>query len=138
MIRTALKRLVLRSPMHQTISRRFLLLVAIDGVDLQPAVPLRYATHDGVHIVLGEQTDQWWRAVADAEAPVTTTVRFKGRLLTVPASMAGGELLDESVLRYLQKYPGEWTALGVQSSATPEEMEAAAHGVAVVLFTPGE
>ncbi|MEE8600020.1 hypothetical protein [Euzebya tangerina] len=136
MIRTVLKRLVLASPLHQTISRRFLLLISLDGTTLEDPIPLRYATHEGAHIVLGEPEASWWRRVPTGADGVAVTVGFKGHQVPMTATMAAGEELDESILRYLQKYPGEWTALGVDAAAGPAEMEQAAQGVAVVRFTP--
>ncbi|HUG83836.1 MAG TPA: hypothetical protein VMM13_04685 [Euzebya sp.] len=135
-IRVLLLRLVLLVPLlHRTVSRRFLLLTALDGRALSPTVPIRYAVHDSDLIAVGRRDGSWWRGLS-AERAVPATMRLKGTVLPLTATLAAGEALDEAVLRYLQKYPGEWKALGVDPGAGPEEVQAAAQGSAVVLFHP--
>ncbi|WP_370327993.1 hypothetical protein [Euzebya sp.] len=134
-LRHRLIAIVLRTPLHPTMSRRFMLLTALGDVPVDPPTTLRYATHDGAHIVLGAPDATWWRGLS-ADAPTPATVRFAGRSTAMTAVLARGEALDEAVLRYLQKYPGEWTELGVDAAAGPDDVREAAHGAAVVVFTP--
>lgn len=134
-LRTILLRLVLRVPvLHRTVSRRFLLLTSLDGTPLSPTAPIRYAPHQGYLIALGPERAGWWKAIP-AEGGVLAEVRYTGQRTTMVASLAHGEALDEAVLRYLQKYPGEWRALGIDPAAGPEDVEAAAHAAAVVVLT---
>ena len=135
-VRQRLLSLILRTPLHGTVSRRFLLLRTVGGTDVEPPVALRYAPHEGDLVVIGRQEQTWWTHLS-AEAPTSCSVRFKGRDTTVPAVLTAGEVLDESILRYLQKHPGEWTTLGVGPRASAEDVEVAARGMAVVRFTPG-
>ncbi|MGI9017528.1 MAG: hypothetical protein ACR2HR_10585 [Euzebya sp.] len=142
-MRTRLLRLTLRSPLHPTVSRRFMLLTGLAGAAVIPAVPLRYATHEDSHIVLGSTNATWWRGVTPSspstpspQGATHATVRFKGHLTEMTAQLARGEELDQAILRYLQKYPGEWKALGVEAAATEDDLQQAARGSAVVLFQP--
>ncbi len=132
-IRVRLLRQVLRTPLHPTVSRRFMLLRAIDGTSLSPRVPLRYAVHDGSTVVMARPGSTWWQALS-ATAPTPCEVRVKRQVLPMHAVLASGEQLDEAVLRYLQKYPGEWKALGIDSFATADDVESAARGQAVIVF----
>lgn len=135
-LRVLLLRVVLVIPvLHRMVSRRFLLLTALDGAALAPAVPIRYAPHEDYLIALGAESDTWWKDVP-AEGSVPAAVRFKGERIETTASLAHGEALDEAVLRYLQKYPGEWRALGVDPGAGPEDVEAAARAAAVIILRP--
>ena len=127
-------RALLRTPAHPTVSRRFMLLTGVDGADVRPTIPLRYADHEQQRIVMARPGSTWW-ADLSAETPTACTVRFKGRTQTLDAILAAGEALDQAVLRYLQKYPGEWKSLGVDARATAEDIEAAARGQAVIIFT---
>lgn len=135
-IRVLLLRLVLMVPvLHRTVSRRFLLLTAVGGQSLSPTQPVRFAAHEGNLIAVGSDSAPWWRELP-SEGEVPARARVKGRAVTLTASLARGEELDEAVLRYLQKYPGEWKALGVDPRATAEEVEAAANAKAVILLRP--
>lgn len=112
-----------------------MLLTAVAGVTTDPALPLRFAVHDGDTIVLARPSDDWWRPLSTAET-TPVTVRHKGHRTQMTAILAEGEMLDEAVLRYLQKYPGEWRRLGVDAAADEGAMQEAAHGSAVILFRP--
>jgi hypothetical protein len=124
---------VLRTPLHRTLSRRFLLLRGVgDGV-LDPPIALRYAAHESDLVVVAGPGSTWWRPLS-AASPTPCAVRHAGREVVLPAVLAAGELLDESILRYLQKYPGEWRALGVDGAASADDVEQAARGQAVIRF----
>jgi hypothetical protein len=125
--------MVLRTPLHPTLARRFLLVEAIGDRPVDPPVALRYAPHDGQLIVLAPAQDGWWSGLS-AEGPTTCRVRHRGRDVPTEAVLAAGDALDEAILRYLQKHPGEWRRLGVTARADADEVEAAAQRQAVVLI----
>jgi hypothetical protein len=125
--------LVLRTPLHVTVSRRFLLLTELDGVALSPPVAVRFAANGEDLVALAPPGAAWWRSIP-ADPPVQAVAELRGKPTSVTAHMATGEELDESVLRYLQKYPGEWRELGIDAAADPDDVQAAAHGSAVVVF----
>lgn len=135
-IRVLLLRLILKVPvLHRIVSRRFLLLTSVGGHPLAPTQPVRYAAHEGDLIAVGTDRAPWWRQLT-SEGEVSAQGRVKGRSGPLTASLARGEALDEAVLRYLQKYPGEWKALGVDPRATADEVEAAANAKPVILLRP--
>ena len=124
---------LLRTPvLHRTVSRRFLVVEAVDGVDVDPAV-VRYAPHDGALVAVTDPAEAWVLGV-DHGTAVAVTLGADREGMT--ASRPTGEAMDEPFLRYLQKYPGEWRALGVEVSATPDEVEAAARRMAVIELRP--
>ncbi len=127
-------RAVLRTPLHPTVSRRFMLLTRVGDDAVSPPVPLRYAVHEGTTIVMARSWTTWWTALS-ADTPTTCTVTLKGRSTTVQALLATGEAMDEAILRYLQKYPGEWKKLGIDAQATADQVEEAARGQVVITFT---
>lgn len=132
-MRRALLRTVLRTPLHPVASRRHLLLRAVDGSPVQPPLPVRYAVHDGTTIVLGDPDGTWWRGLS-AEADTPVTVRRKGADVVLHGRLATGDALDEAILRYLQRHPGEWTELGVPGTASAEDVERAARAHPVITF----
>lgn len=132
-LRHRLLRTVLRTPLHPTVSRRFMLLTQVEGSPLRPVVPLRYAVHEDDIIVLARPRAAWWHALSTTE-PTAVTATHKGRMTPMSATLAKDEQLDQAILRYLQKYPGEWTELGVGAGADEHAMQRAAQGCAVVLF----
>lgn len=134
-VRQRMLAITLRTPAHPTVSRRFMLLRDVAGTPVQPPLALRYAPHEGDLVVIARRDWTWWQALS-AEDPTPCRVRFKGRDTTMAATLAAGEALDELVLRYLQKYPGEWKALGVDARAPAEDVERAARGSAVISFRP--
>ncbi|CAN5152578.1 hypothetical protein BH23ACT9_BH23ACT9_26140 [soil metagenome] len=133
-LRYRLLALILRTPLHPTVSRRFLLLRSVGETGLQTPVAVRYAEHEGELIAIGRPEAPWWRSLSTTPGPVC--IRLKGRTVDLTAALVSGEALDEAVLRYLQKYPGEWKALGIAATADADDVQAAAHGVAVVVFSP--
>lgn len=124
---------VLRTPAHPTLSRRFMLLRGVGDAALDPPAALRYASHEGQLVVVAQPGSTWWRSLS-AEAPTTCAVRASGREVQLPARLAAGAALDEAILRYLQKYPGEWRRLGVDAQASAADVEVAARAQPVVLF----
>ncbi len=136
-LRHRLLRVVLRTPLHQTVSRRFMLLTQVDRTPLRPAVPLRYAVHEEVLIVLARPEAAWWQPLP-AMQPTTVAAKHKGRVTPMSATLADGEQLDHAILRYLQKYPGEWKELGVGAGADEQAMQQAAQGCVVVLFVTAQ
>lgn len=135
-IRLFCLRQVLRLPvLHRTVSRRFLLLTDVDGHPLTRPFPVRYAPMDGDRLAaLARPGEPWWRGLpTDGDVPVR--IRHAGQALDAQAGLASGDALDEAVLRYLQKHPGEWRALEVHPKADADEVEAAARRAAVVVFS---
>jgi hypothetical protein len=124
---------VLRTPLHPTLSRRFVLLRRVGDAAVDPPLSLRCAEHDGSLILLPPEGDTWWTALPEDGTPVRCEVRRRGQVLDLPTRRPAGEALDEAVLRYLQRHPGEWRRLGVSPQADEDEVAAAARSLPVVV-----
>lgn len=94
-------------------------------------MPVRYVLDGESVVVLGEGGASWWRDLAP-EGTTTVGVVLAGQEREGEATFLAGEELDAAMLAYLHAHPSEWTRLGVDSTASGDDVATAAREAAVI------